>query len=135
MNRVSLGLLSVLLCVTGCSSFDRANNATSARRQMVGLTKEDVLICMGPPSKKAIVGTTEVWAYNSTNGQSSSDSFSQKIKSFGTSFTDSTKGKSFCTVNVVMKKDVVSVVHYNGPRGGYLNPDEQCGYAIEHCVE
>jgi outer membrane protein assembly factor BamE (lipoprotein component of BamABCDE complex) len=134
MKRVILGSLGLLLCVSGCSSFDRSNQAMSARRMMVGLTKEDVLICMGPPAKKAVVGTTEVWAYNSSGGTNSSPSFSQKLSS-SFSIKNSLQEKSSCTVNVVMKNDIVSVVHYNGPRGGLLNPDEQCGYAIEHCVE
>ncbi len=130
--------LSVTICtaliLSACSSFDRAESAAAARRHMVGLTKEQVLICMGPPKQKAKEGITEVWSYASTDGTTTSPGFSQKLIS-GFTFKDADKQKYFCTVNIVMTNNIVSIVHYNGPRGGLLTQDEQCGYAIEHCVE
>lgn len=122
------------MALSACGSFDRADNAAAARLKMVGMSKEQVLACMGPPKQKAHTGVTEVWSYESTDGQSTSRNLSQKATT-GTSFGIGEHERSFCTVNVVMTNDVVSVVHYNGPRGGFLARDEQCGYAIEHCVD
>ena len=123
----------LIATLSGCESFVRSDNAAAARRKMVGLTKEQVLVCMGIPQKKQEVGATEVWQYQSTDG--SSDSYGDKHK-FGTdTFSFGHSSKQSCSVNIVMTDDVVKVVHYNGARGGLLSPDEQCGYAIEHCVE
>ncbi len=100
---------------------------------MVGMNKEDVLACMGPPKQKAHVGETEVWSFASTDG--SSHGYGNSYKYGANAFSYSARDKSFCTVNIVMKSDRVTAVRYNGPRGGLLDPDEQCGYAVEHCVE
>jgi len=35
---------------------------------MVGLSKEQLLVCMGLPASKAAEGQTEVWSYNSGDG-------------------------------------------------------------------
>ena len=40
---------------------------------MVGMSKEQVLACMGAPVNKATEGMTEVWAYNSGNGMTVTD--------------------------------------------------------------
>jgi hypothetical protein len=34
----------------------------------VGLSKEQVLACMGPPANRMAEGATEVWSYNSGDG-------------------------------------------------------------------
>lgn len=139
MDRGSVRLLSLgalaLLMLSGCGSFDRASDAAAAKHKMVGMTKEQVLACMGPPKQKAHVDATEVWSYASTNGLSTANGISQKIGKSGATVGTSSHQHYFCTVNVVMTNDVVSVVHYNGPRGGMLAQDEQCGYAVEHCIE
>jgi hypothetical protein len=101
---------------------------------MLGLPKEEVLACMGPPKQKSTVGSTEVWSYLSTNGYGHFGS--STYKPTGYSFTSSSHEKSFCTVNIVMKEGVVAAVHYNGPTSSSLfAKDEQCGYAIANCVE
>jgi outer membrane protein assembly factor BamE (lipoprotein component of BamABCDE complex) len=46
----------------------RAQVANYARAQMVGLSKEQVLACMGAPSSRASEGATEVWSYSSGDG-------------------------------------------------------------------
>lgn len=128
----TLFLLLPLFALNACDSLTRSSDAAIARHKMVGWTKEQVLACMGPPKQKAHTGNTEVWSYASTNGLGSSNSISQKIN--GVTLSGGVHERSFCTVNVVMTNDVVAVVHYNGPRGGFLAPDEQCGFAIEHCA-
>jgi hypothetical protein len=45
---------------------------TIARGRCVGLTKEQVLACMGPPAIRMAEGATEVWSYNSGDGRSAS---------------------------------------------------------------
>lgn len=122
------------LLLSACSSFDRADAAAEARRKMVGMGKEDVLACMGPPRQNAHVGATEVWTYRSTEGAGTSTSIRDKIDK-NLTLDQSYHERNFCTINIVMKNGVVAVVHYNGPRSGFMARDEQCGFAVEHCVE
>jgi hypothetical protein len=136
MNRRFSTLILIgfaCLALSGCDSLMRSNDAAIAREKMIGLSKEQVLACMGIPQHKAHEGATEVWAYKSTNG--SYDSTGAKRPMYGTTFSRSHGEHSFCTINVVMTNNVVSAVHYNGPRSSFLAPDEQCGFGVEHCAE
>jgi hypothetical protein len=106
-------------------SFQRAQVASDAQTAMVGMSKEQVLACMGPPMNKAAEGATEVWSYASGNGE-----------------TDVAAGrgwavasKRFCTVNVTMASGRVSRINYVGPSGGLLTGGEQCAYVISNCLQ
>lgn len=110
----------VMLCVTlgGCA-LQRAEVAQQAQAGMIGMTREKVLSCMGPPAQKATEGQTEVWAYNTSP----------------TILLDQGTGATrFCTVNIVMAGGLVSAVNYKGPTGGLLTQGEQCAYAVNACV-
>jgi hypothetical protein len=56
----------IAACVADCAT-KRVQIANYAQNKMVGLTKEQVLACMGPPASKAAEGATEVWSYPSGN--------------------------------------------------------------------
>jgi outer membrane protein assembly factor BamE (lipoprotein component of BamABCDE complex) len=86
----------IATCVADCAT-QRAQIANYAQNKMVGLTKEQVLACMGSPASKATEGATEVWSYPSGN----------------------------CTVNVTMMDGRVSRMNYVGPTGGLLSQNEQ----------
>jgi outer membrane protein assembly factor BamE (lipoprotein component of BamABCDE complex) len=92
---------------------------------MVGMSKEQVLVCMGPPASKAAEGQTDVWSYNSEDGTTiASGSVSQGVSS-----------RRFCQINVVMSGGAVSAVNYQGPTGGLITAGEQCAYAVDACVK
>jgi hypothetical protein len=130
----ALSLICLMIFALAGCVFQRSENAERARQKMIGWTKEQVLVCMGPPAKKAHEGETDVWSYHSTNGEH--DYAGDKHKLSVTDTLNFGQGyRYFCDVNVVMTNGTVAAVHYNGPRGGLLTHDEQCGYAIEHCVE
>jgi hypothetical protein len=96
---------------------------------MVGLPREQVLACMGPPANKAAENDTEVWTYNSGSGTT-------KIETtYRRSASNSISSNRFCTVNVVMNKAQVTAVNYTGPTGGLLTAGEQCTYAVDACVK
>jgi hypothetical protein len=60
-------LAVTLVCcfvVAGCS-VQSALVAQDAQSKIVGLTKEQVLACMGPQANRIAEGATEVWSYNS----------------------------------------------------------------------
>ena len=144
-NWGMLALAAMLLA--GCS-FQRAQVAQDAQASMMGLPKEQVLACMGPPQNKAAEGQTEVWSYASGNGYNSTIAAtniqtngqaqvvgnqvygSSNSSGFGTAVSK----RRFCTVNVVMTGGFVSAVNYQGPTGGLLTGGEQCAYAVEACT-
>src|SRR6188474_279981 len=70
-------------------SLQRAEVAHNAQATMVGMTKEQVLQCMGPPVQKSAEGQTEVWSYPSGNGRT-------QVSTFGNS---TTSGSVFATGN------------------------------------
>jgi outer membrane protein assembly factor BamE (lipoprotein component of BamABCDE complex) len=121
------GALSACLVLVGCA-FQRAEIAQDARAQMVGLSKEQVLTCMGAPARKASEGSTEVWSYASGDGTTVTNA---SFDRYGGSAVSSSR---FCNVSVVFSGSQVSVVNYTGPTGGLLTAGEQCAYAVNACV-
>jgi hypothetical protein len=122
-----LWVVGVCLLVGGCA-MQRAQVAQDARVSMVGLSKERVLACMGPPAAKAAEGATEVWSYDSGNGMQVADISGDRYGATAIST------RRFCKVNVVMVGGAVSTVNYSGPTGGLLSAGEQCAYAVERCA-
>jgi hypothetical protein len=95
MRGIVLALTAIVL--SACA-IQRAQEAQDAHTQMVGMSKEQVLACMGPAINKAAEGGTEVWTYNSGNRMTISGGSVS-----GGSFS-ATSSSRFCTVNVVMTK-------------------------------
>jgi hypothetical protein len=130
--------------------------ASQAKTSMVGMTKEKVLACMGPPAQQATVGETEVWSYPSGGdtesfASASANSFGQgnlfassaggfgsgTVSSFGhtNAFGSSETEHRYCVVNVVMAGGKVSAVNYSGRTGGWASQGEQCAFAVQNCVQ
>jgi hypothetical protein len=122
-------LFVALAAALGGCAIQRAQVAQEAQGSMIGMPKEQVLACMGPPINRAAEGTTEVWAYNSGNGLTTT---SASYGRFGGSAVSSSR---FCNVNIVMSAGQVSAVNYTGPTGGLLTAGEQCAYAVERCTK
>lgn len=115
-RAIALGIAAVPLA--GCA-FERAEIAQRAQVTMVGLPKEQLLACMGPPINKAVEGKTEVWAY-STSPTINMDRGSGSTR--------------FCNINITIVGGTVSAVDYHGPTGGLISEGEQCAYAVGRCV-
>ena len=116
MPHPSATRISSLICVNGadegaCSSVYMRGDLRIlifgvSLAALVGLTKEQVLACMGTPASKATEGATEVWSYPSGN----------------------------CTTNVTMMDGKVKRMNYVGPTGGLLSQNEQCFFAVANCT-
>jgi hypothetical protein len=124
----NLGIVALGAALCGCA-FQRAEIAQDARAQMVGLSKEQVLACMGAPANKAAEGSTEVWGYASGNGMTIADASYDRYG--GTAVSSS----RFCNINIVFGGGRVSTINYIGPTGGLLTAGEQCAYAVNACVK
>jgi hypothetical protein len=119
--------------VAGCAAQQRSQMAADAQTKLRGMTKEQVLSCMGPPSRKMAEGATEVWSYSSGDGHTSTSGSASTLITGALDY-EATTTRRFCTVDVVMTDGLVSRLNYSGPTGGLLTPGEQCGFAVQNCV-
>jgi hypothetical protein len=94
------GIVALCVALGGCA-VQRAQIAQDARSQMVGLSKEQVLICMGPPANKAAEGATDVWSYASGNGMTVA---SASYDRYGGTAVSSSR---FCNINIVMASSTI----------------------------
>jgi len=143
MWRVILAFVFLgLVAIAGCS-LQRAETAADAQKQMVGMTREQVLSCMGAPARSAKAGDTEVWGYLSGGdtvisggGASHTDVVVQGNTATATTYGGGGASAShrYCDVNIVFRGGVVNRVNYTGETGGLITKGEQCAYAVEHCV-
>jgi len=105
------------LALTACA-VQRAQIANDARINMIGLSKEQVVACMGPPLNQNAQGAPEVWSYNSGNNT-----------------TPAAPGNGrYCTANIKIWNGRVGAVDYLGPTGGIITFNEACAFAIEKCA-
>jgi hypothetical protein len=100
---------------------------------MIGMSKEQVFACMGPPASKAVEGETEVWSFNSGNGATVASASVVGQNGFATGVARSSN--RFCIVNVTMVNGSVSRMNYVGPTGGLLTQGEQCAFVLQNCVK
>jgi hypothetical protein len=152
MIYARLIVVSFALASAGCA-VQRAVVAQGAQEKMVGMSREQVLTCMGPPATRAAEGATEVWSYGSgndrtttigtgyaqTNGSISGERWGNQLSATGEATTTSlatvNSSRRYCTIHVVMTDGRVSRLNYAGPTGGILTGGEQCAFAIQNCVQ
>lgn len=147
--KIHLSIVTAAATALAGCAVERAQVAESAQTKMVGLSREQVLACMGPPVNKLAEGKTEVWAYASGDGSRTSVSFAD-ANTHGTVTGNSgyatinantsasgitSSSARYCVVNIVMANGAVSRVNYSGPTGGLLTAGEQCAFAIRNCVK
>ncbi len=133
--RVGLLLLVASMFLVGCT-VARSQKASRAKDEMVGMSKSQVLTCMGVPASQASEGGVEVWSYNSggdstTVGSGTATTSGGWLYAFGAS----KRLQRYCKVNVVFQNDYVSTINYSGRTGGVLTAGEQCAFAIDNCVQ
>ncbi len=131
--------MGCLLSLSGCA-LQRSQQAQDAKQQMLGMSKEAVLVCMGPPAQKTTEGATELWTYPSGNGQV--DSSAMVSGSQGFAFATGSASRRYCMVNIAFQGGKVSQINYTGATGSagtglltsQIGTDEQCAFAIRACV-
>ena len=96
---------------------------------MVGLSKEQILGCMGPSGNgyTSTIATAEV----NTTGQASRVGNQVYGSTNSAGFGTALSTRRFFTVNVVMTSGTVSAVNYQG----LLTAGEQCAFAVDACVK
>ena len=133
MNRVFL-VLSLLAALSGCS-VQRAETAAIAKTQLVGMTKEQVLQCMGGPASTARAGNTEVWTYYSGgDAYTSGNATAYTFGSTTTAYANARTRTRYCKIDLILNDDRISRVNYSGRTGGIITEGEQCAFAVQNCV-
>lgn len=130
--RKILAITIIGALVAGSCTIQRSQTAATAKKSMIGLSKEQVLACMGSPARTTVVGSTEVWRYGSGGSHSTGFGTGSSYSGVGVGLFDSYT--YYCIVDVVMADSRVSRINYSGPSGAILVPDEQCAFAVENCV-
>jgi hypothetical protein len=118
-----------LVALAGCGPI-MSSQVADQINGMVGLSKEHVLSCMGPPTSTSSAGATEVWSYNSFGSINSSTVLGGN-QSFVAASTSTTQ--DFCAINLTIQSDQVVAANYRS-QGKLLAPSLPCYSALHACV-
>ena len=100
-----------------------------AQMAMIGLSKRDILLCMGEPIRRqAVAQATEIWTY--PVGVTTTDT---PPWAAGLNLAAS-QGSLPCDVELVMTNAHVSQVTYALPGGWALPSARQCSFLVQSCA-
>ena len=121
--------LIVALALGGCQPLEVDQ---VAQQSMIGLSKRDILACLGQPAQRVPSGqATEIWTY--TGGQ---------MRGYGPQWAIGLNTNLVplappgpCDVVLVMTNARVSEVGYTAVEGGGLPLGQECVFPVERCVK
>ena len=117
------------LALSGCQPLEVDQ---VAQQSMIGLSKRDILACMGQPAQRVPSGqATEIWTY--VGGQMRGYGPQWAI-GLNTNVVPFTPGGS-CDVVLVMTNGHVSQVGYTAVDGGKFPLGRECIFSVESCVK
>ena len=126
-SAAALGLAAVLL--GGCQPLEVDQ---VAQQSMIGLSKRDILACMGRPAQRAPAGQgTEIWTYVGGRMRGYGPQWALLLN---TNVAPFTAGGS-CDVVLVMTNGLVSQVGYTAVEGMSLPLGQECLFPVEACVK
>jgi hypothetical protein len=106
------------LVLASCGSIAEDSAAGRAQTEMIGMSKAQVLACMGPAERTAAEGTLEVWQYNVGEVTGFRGNVAQ----------------SACQVDVQWGAGKVASVSYRTQNARLLAPNALCGQAVARCL-
>ena len=126
----------MVAAVSGCK-FQRAETAALAKMQLVGMSSEQILTCMGNPVAANMIGETEVWTFLSGGdyvGSGSVTTYANGASAGSTTVVSTSSIRRSCKIDLVFRDQRVTKVNYSGRTGGLITRGEQCAFAVENCV-
>jgi len=108
-------LLLIAFLLSGCV-FHRVEMASRAKSELIGMSKEDLLMCAGVPIKQEKIDELEFLTYSGSGGDLGKILYS-------------------CEATFVLKDGIVKKINYQGDTGGPLTKDEQCAFIVENCLK
>jgi LmbE family N-acetylglucosaminyl deacetylase len=126
--RTTIGLLPFIgLSLAACA--DQPEVDQIAQTAMIGLSRRDIVACMGEPlRRRAVAEATEIWTYPVGYTTTEAPPWAA-----GLDFALSAKPVS-CDVRLVMTNAHVSRVIYALPDGSALPLGRQCVFAVQACA-
>ena len=119
-----------LVGLTLAACADKPTVDQIAQMAMIGLSKKDILVCMGEPVRRHWVAeATEIWTY--PVGVTTTDT---PPWGGGLNFAASSSAPLPCDVEVVMTNAHVSQVAYSLPDGRALPSARQCSFLVQACA-
>jgi hypothetical protein len=128
-KSVATAGLVVVLVLSGCQPLEVDQ---VAQQSMIGLSKRDILACLGQPAQRVPTGqATEIWTY--VGGQ---------MRGYGPQWAIGLNTNLFpftpagsCDVVLVMTNAQVSEVGYTAVDGSRFPLGQECIFPIERCVK
>ena len=124
-------LLAVLVLATGCT-IHRANMAKRPKKEMIGMSKVNLLACAGAPMRSAVVHGVEYLTY--AGGGDTVGYASAHPSGYGSYTGSYSSHRRYCEVTFVLQNDAVVRINYSGRTGGLLTKGEQCAFVVENCL-
>jgi hypothetical protein len=127
----SVATVAVLAALTlgGCQPLETDQ---VAQQSMIGLSKRDILACMGQPAQRVPAGqATEIWTYA---GGTMRGYGPQWAIGLNTNLVPFAPGGS-CDVVLVMTNARVSQVGYTAVDGGKFPLGQECIFSVERCAK
>ena len=132
--RATIIMFLIPLLLLGCSGskFHRAEVATRAETELVGMSKKDLLSCAGVPMRSERLEDMEFLTY-----VGGGDNVGYAGGGAGSSAAGGVIAvhKRYCEVTFILKSGRVEKVNYTGRTGGWATKDEQCAFVIENCLQ
>ncbi len=101
-----------------------------AQATMIGLSKRDILACMGEPVRRRAVGEgTEIWTFAPLPQTTDTPPWAAGLN------LAASAPPGACAVRIVLTNARVSQIGYATPDGQGLPSGRQCGFAVRPCAE
>ena len=129
----ALALLLPLFVGLSSCAIQRAEIASRARKELVGMSKKNLLTCAGVPSRQDRFEDLEFLTYTGardTVGTGAANSSSSNVM-----FGAYRAAQRDCEATFILKDGIVQNVSYLGRTEGLLTKGEQCAFIVESCLQ
>ncbi len=126
-------LAAICLTLQGCAA-RRADVASRAQTELIGMSKKELLLCAGVPGRQEKANNLEFLTYTSGGDSSTGVGLGFSIAP-ALSLGVGTSAQRYCEATFVIENDVVQKVTYRGRTGGPLTKDEQCAFIVDLCLK
>jgi hypothetical protein len=129
-SAVTLGLIAAL-ALEGCEGQPLEVDQV-AQQSMIGLSKREILACLGQPAQRAAAGqATEIWTYVGGQMRGYGPQWAIGLNTNLLPFA----APGSCDVVLVMTNAHVSEVGYAAVDGAGLPLGRECLFPVERCVK
>jgi hypothetical protein len=122
-------LIIAILMLSSCA-IQRANISNEAKTEMIGMSKSDLLMCAGVPSREYKDNGVEFLSYDSGG-----DSIGGAIANNTTNTAIFAKKRKYCIATFAIEDNKIVKINYQGRTGGLLTAGEQCAFVVEGCIK